>query len=69
VTAFTTRKLLRARDATARVRPAARVDAWLALTTFANTFGVSVEFVHGELACLVVADRLPCTIDRAHGVV
>jgi 26S proteasome regulatory subunit N7 len=43
--------------------------ASLTLTALANAFGVSVEFVDGELARLVAADRLPCTIDRVHGVV
>jgi 26S proteasome regulatory subunit N7 len=43
--------------------------ASLTLSALANAFGVSVEFVDGELARLVAADRLPCTIDRVHGVV
>jgi len=39
------------------------------LASMANTFGVSVEFLDGELARFISAKRLHCKIDKVNGVV
>ncbi len=37
------------------------------LESMADDFGVSVDFLDGDLAKFIAADRIPCTIDRVTG--
>lgn len=39
------------------------------LTSMANDFGVSVDFLDKDLAKFIAADRIPCTIDRVKGII
>ena len=39
------------------------------LSSMANEFGVSIEFIDKELAELIGARRLPCKIDKVAGII
>ncbi|KAI9782875.1 MAG: hypothetical protein M1816_001656 [Peltula sp. TS41687] len=41
----------------------------VALSSMADDFGVSVDFLDRDLAKFIAADRIPCTIDRYNGVI
>ncbi|MCJ1229504.1 hypothetical protein MMC12_006171 [Toensbergia leucococca] len=39
------------------------------LSSMANDFGISVDFLDRDLAKFIAADRIPCTIDRVNGII
>ncbi|KAF2494731.1 PCI-domain-containing protein [Lophium mytilinum] len=39
------------------------------LTSMANDFGVTIDFLDRDLAKFIAADRIPCTIDRVKGII
>ena len=39
------------------------------LASMANDFGVTVDFLDGDLKKFIAADRLSCTVDRVNGII